>query len=164
MVRALNENDVDLFIRIRNDSLQLDPKSFGASPNAKIDRDKTFEDLRTKNEENFILGYFEENRLVGMLGFLRYQNEKTRHKGFIWGVFVYKEHRGKKIGELLFQECIERVSVLDGMQKILLSSSHVSAAALGLYEKLGFKIYGRETNAMIWEGAFIDEIFFEKFL
>lgn len=162
MIRYLNENDVDLFIKIREDSLRLDPKSFGAMPNVEIDREKTIQDLREKNDENFILGFFDQGELVGMLGFIRFQNMKTRHKGFIWGVFVYREYRGRQIGEQLLKECIARVSKLDGMHKILLSASHISAAALNLYQKLGFEIYGTEPNAMWWEGESIDEIFFQK--
>ncbi len=164
MIRALNENDVDRFIKIRKDSLQLDPKSFGASPNAKIDRDKTLQDLKEKNDENFILGYFEGEDLVGILGFIRYKNEKTWHKGFIWGVFVYTEHRGKKIGKSLMLECIERARKMQGLQKLMLGASHISAPALGLYQRMGFEIYGREVNAMIWEGEFIDEVLMEKVL
>ncbi len=117
MIRYLNENDVDLFIKIRKDSLQLDPKSFGASPHAEINRDKTIEDLKAKDDENFILGFFEGVELVGILGFIRYKNEKTRHKGFIWGVFVYEEHRGKKIGKQLMQECIDKTLELPNMEK-----------------------------------------------
>ena len=164
MIRTLNENDVDIFIKIRKDSLRMNPKSFGSSPNAEINREKTFEDLKAKNDENFILGYFDGAELVGSLGFIRYQNEKVRHKGFIWGVFVYDQYRGKKIGKMLMQNCIDRASKLPGLEKIMLSVSHVSSAALALYTNIGFEIYGRETNAMIWEGAYIDEISMEKIL
>lgn len=164
MIRSLNENDVDIFIKIRKDSLQLDPNSFGSSPNAEINREKTFKDLIAKNDENFILGYFEGDALVGILGFIRYGNEKTRHKGFIWGVFVYDQFRRKKIGKQLFEECIERVSKLPKLEKIILGVSHISAPALGLYKKMGFEVYGWEKKAMIWEGEYIDEILMEKVL
>jgi len=164
MIRSLNEKDLDVFIKIRKDSLQLDPKSFGSSPNVKINREKTFNDLKAKNDENFILGYFVEDKLVGTLGFIRYENEKTRHKGFIWGVFVYDQFRGKKIGKLLMSECIDRASKLSGLHKLMLSVSHISAAAIALYSKMGFEVYGKEPKAMIWEGVFIDEILMQKIL
>jgi len=162
MIRALDENDIDLFTKIRKDSLQTDPRLFGASPFAEINREETKEDLRAKNEENFILGYFDNDEIVGMLGFVRFKNVKTRHKGFIWGVFVYEAHRGKKIGRMLMQKCIDRVKKLPGMQKILLGVSHVSDSAWALYRNMGFVEYGREKNAMIWEGENIDEILMER--
>lgn len=164
MIRHLNEHDIDLFIKIRKDSLRLDPMSFGASPNSEIDRTKTIADLKAKNEENFILGYFDKDDLVGVLGFIRYRNEKTRHKGFIWGVFVYDKYRGRRIGSQLMETCIDQASKLPGIQKILLGVSHISDAAISLYERMGFNTYGREKNAMIWDGAYIDEVLMEKIL
>lgn len=164
MIRPLDVTDVDSFIQIRSDSLRLDPKSFGASPTVQIDRNKTIQDFKAKNDENFILGYFEDDNLVGTLGFIRNQNEKTRHKGFIWGVYVYKEYRGKGIGGDLMRECIERVKLLPNFQKLILGVSHISDSALALYYKQGFEEYGREKNAMIWDGKFIDEILMEKVL
>ena len=89
---------------------------------------------------------------------------QSMHKGFIWGVFVYNEYRGKGIGKQLMDVCIEKASNLSGLQKILLGASHVSNAALSLYKKMGFKEYGRETNAMIWDGEYIDEVLLEKIL
>jgi ribosomal protein S18 acetylase RimI-like enzyme len=164
MIRRLNEKDLDQFIKIRKDSLQLDAKSFGADPGRKIDTDKTVIDLKAKNDENFILGYFEQDQLVGILGFIRYENVKTKHKGFIWDVYVYEKFRGTKIGEQLLKSCIDHAQKLKGLEKILLGASHISDNALGLYSKMGFEIYGRETNAMIWEGEYIDEILMEKIL
>lgn len=164
MIRTLNQNDVDAFIEIRKLSLALESASFGASPHAPIDREKTLKDLRVKNEENFILGYFDQSKLVAILGFFRYKNEKTRHKGYIWGVFVHQEYRGQNIGRRLMEECINQVSALPGMQKILLGASHISEAALSLYSSLGFEQYGREINAMICDGMYIDEILMEKIL
>ncbi|MEM9547576.1 MAG: hypothetical protein AAGA77_16470 [Bacteroidota bacterium] len=48
------------------------------------------------------------------------------------------------------------------MQSVLLGASHISDAAIQLYVKMGFVEYGREKNAMIWEGESIDEILMER--
>ena len=162
MIRRLNERDLDLFIKIRSDSLQMEPQSFGADPFAKIDRDQTYRDLKAKNDENFILGYFVEGQLVGTVGFIRYKNSKRKHTGFVWGVFVYKEQRSKNIGKLLMKSCIEQALQLDGLEKIVLGVSHISDRAIDLYQKMGFEIYGIEKQAMIWKGEYIDEILMEK--
>lgn len=162
MIRDLNEHDLDAFIRIRKDSLNREPMSFGADPNKEIDRSETLKRLKEKNEENFILGYYDQDQLAGMLGFIRYTNAKTKHKAFIWGVFVRKEYRGKQIGRQLMQTCIEKAYKIPGLQKILLGASHISDAAIGLYQEMGFKTYGTEQNAMIWKGEYIHEILMEK--
>ena len=48
------------------------------------------------------------------------------------------------------------------MQKLLLGASHISEPALGTVSKDGIEVYGREINAMIWEGEYIDEVLMEK--
>ncbi|MEM9547573.1 MAG: GNAT family N-acetyltransferase [Bacteroidota bacterium] len=120
MIRTLDENDLDAFIRIRRDSLNQDPRLFGASPNAPIPREETRMQLKAHSKENFILGYFERRELVGMLGFVRHKNEKKRHKGYVWGVFVYDVHRGKGIGSKLLQECIDRVVALLKLRQFII--------------------------------------------
>ena len=164
MIRALNEKDVDAFIRLRKESIVTMPASFGADPDVEIDRETTEKDLKGKSEENFILGYFEGQTLVAMLGFIRYKNQKTRHKAFIWGVYVSEDYRGKKIGKQLMMACIERAKSISGLEKILLGVSHISDAAIGLYESMGFTTYGAERNAMLWQGEYIHEILMEKTL
>ena len=164
MIRPLNEKDLEQSIKIRRDSLTSYSMSFGADPKKPIDRAKTFEDLKAKNEENFILGFFDNGTLIGTLGFVRYSNPKTRHKAFIWGVFVYPEYWGKKIGSLLLEECISKAERIEGLEKIILGASHISDAAIALYRKFGFEVYGRERKAMIVEGEYIDEILYEKYL
>ncbi len=162
MIRAITEKDADAFIRIRRDSLRLEPRSFGADPDAEIDREATFRNLQAKNEEDFVLGYFDEGKLIGLLGFIRESKRKKRHKGRIWGFFVYPEYRGKGIGRALFQECLDRASAIEGLEKVILSVTAVSERALAFYQSFGFKEYGREKGSMKWEGEWLEEIFMEK--
>ena len=140
--------------------MRLDPMSFGASPFVKINREETLQRLKEKNERDFILGYFVDTELVGITGFIQYKNIKTRHKAYIWGVFVYEAYRGRKIGESLLRICISRAQKL-GLEKVLLGASHTSDAAISMYKKVGFEEYGREVNAMKWENKYIDEVLFE---
>jgi len=162
MIRALHKTHLDEFIKIRKESLRLSPRSFSSEPNRSIDREQTLKDLAAKNEENFILAYFGEKKLVGMVGFIRRSKKKVRHKSFLWGVFVYPEFRGQGIGKQLMEETILRASRLEGLEKINLSVTDASAKALALYRQLGFVEYGRERKSMYWEGEWMDEIFMEK--
>ncbi len=159
MIRPLNDKDLDAFLSIRMDSLRLNPEAFGASFSEKPDRNKTRQDLKAKNEENFILGYFEEEALVGIVGFIRYARQKTRHKGFIWGMFVYPEQRGKGIGKALMQACMEKARRIVGLEKVNLSVIAVQQRALQLYRDLGFVEYGLEKGASKVIGRNYDEVF-----
>lgn len=164
MIKAINENQLDDFLKIRRDSLLLDPPAFGADPNPQMDREKTRRDLQAKNEENFILFYYQQQQVAGMLGLMRFTKVKVRHKAYIWGVFVYPQFRGQGIARQLMEEAIARARKIVGLEKINLGASHTSDAALALYEGLGFKAYGRERRAMKWEGEWIDEVLFDLLL
>lgn len=164
MIRALAEKDVDEFLKIRMDSLKLSPKSFGADPNTNIDKERTRLDLQSKNEENFILGYLEGDQVTGMIGFIREKSIKKRHKGFIWGVFVYAEYRGRGIGKKLMESCLHRLSTIHGLEKVVLTVSSTSTEAIALYEKFGFSQFGIEKKSMKWQDEYVDEIYMEKLL
>lgn len=52
---------------------------------------------------------------------------------------VVKEHRGKGVGKLLMEEAMQRLTAINGMKRISISSqSH----AIGFYEQFGFEPYG----------------------
>jgi GNAT superfamily N-acetyltransferase len=51
---------------------------------------------------------------------------------------VAKDHRQKGLSKLLLERCIEKAKAVNA-RKIILFSNHQLKAALGLYEKYGFK-------------------------
>ena len=155
MIKNLNKNDLDEFIRLRMAGLKSDPEAFGAAFEEGIDREKTLRDLKAKNEENFILGYFEQDELLGMVGFVRKWRIKARHIGFIWGMYVAENARGKGIGKKLMEACISQAESLPGLEKITLEVTETQMAAKKLYEDMGFVIYGIEKNSMHVNGKSI---------
>ena len=161
MIRTLTIDDLDTFIKIREDSLRIDPRSFGADSNKPIDRAITAKRMRKKNDEDFIVAYFEENEILGMAGFIRDNGQKFRHKGHVWGVFVYPDHRRKGIANQLMLTLIDKARKIEGLQKINLSAHSASVASVELYGKLGFKAYGTERNAAQYEGESLDEVFMD---
>ena len=164
MIRPLNENDLDEFIRIRLEGLQKDPAAFGAAYEDGVDRNKTYHNLKQKNEEDFILGYFDQDILLGIIGFFKNNRLKKKHKAMIWGMYVSKNARGKGIGRQLMEKCIQKAQQLKGLQKINLSVIHTQSNAIYLYQKLGFETYGKETASLLVDGQSYDEIFMSKVL
>ncbi len=164
MIRLLNLNDLDSFQEIRALSLKINPLSFGTAFEERRDRKILERNWKAKKEdEHFIMGYFEENEegnsLVGFMGCIRLPKIKMRHKVEIMGVFVHPDYRGRKIGEQLLQSCIGRIRGIEGVEKINLTVSLPSIGALKLYQKVGFVEFGREENSMIWEGQRITTIY-----
>lgn len=100
------------------------------------------------------MGAFEEEDLVGVIGFIRDSGDKSRHKGFIWGMYVVPSSRGRGIGRALFEEALARIDVLPGLRSVRLSVVTSNQVALRLYEKLGFVRYGEEGEALYVDGTF----------
>lgn len=166
MIKELTVEDLDAFIKIREASLNTNPRSFGANSNQPLNREVTRKRIEAKNDEDFILSYHpdDQSEPVGIVGFRRLPNNKVRHKGMVWGVFVYAEFRGQGIAESLMKELIAKASSLPGLEKIMLSAISTSVASKSLYTKLGFKEYGIEKNAAQYQGEVLDEIFMELVL
>lgn len=148
MIRPLNENDLDSFMRIRLNSLKNHPEAFGSAFEDGMDTEKTRRDLAAKGEQNFILGFFEDTKLVGMVGFIRRTNRKEVHKGIIWGVYIEPSYTGQGIGRRLMEACLEKATHLPGLEFVFLGVSRTAKAAHNLYQSLGFELWGVEPEAL----------------
>lgn len=90
-----------------------------------------------KNDNTFLLGAFDENKLVGILTLIIYQIP-TGKNGRIEDVVVDESYRGKKIGEQLSLMAINKGKELN-LNKMFLTSNPSRIAANSLYQKIGFR-------------------------
>jgi len=92
-----------------------------------------------------------------MTGFFRSPEEKTKHKGRVWGVYVKPQHRGKGVGRSLMEEVLRRVRSQPQLEQVTLAVASGQDAARKLYLQLGFEIYGREPQALKIAEVYADE-------
>ena len=150
IIRKLVENDAESLWKLRLYALETVPASFGDSPE-ELRMTSVAEyasRLRSGGPENFVLGAFEDEALVGMMGFYRETATKRRHKGWIWGVFVSPSVRGKGVGRTLLAGVIEAAKALPGIRCLRLTVSTTQQPAINLYERHGFRSFGTEPQAM----------------
>lgn len=158
-IRLLEECDALEFIRLRLEGLQNDPVAFGSSWEEEQTRtpESVGPRLRAMPDGNFVVGAFQDERLIGITGFVRSDRPKTRHKGFIWGVYVTPEARGKGVARALLTSVLERARGYADLDQITLSVSVTQAPARRLYASLGFEVYGYEQHALKIGDTYIDE-------
>ena len=157
-IRTLGPADVELFYDFRLRGLRESPEAFGSTYGE--ESVMSAEARRSRfhcTDENFVLGAFgEDGRLIGVAGFYRATHLKLRHKGFVWGMYVSPESRGRGVGGALLLALIERGKSLPGLEQICLDVVTANDAARTLYLSQGFQVYALEREAMKQDGEYYD--------
>jgi RimJ/RimL family protein N-acetyltransferase len=163
-IRPLAEAEAAIYRELRLRALREHPDAFGASYDEGAARPVASyaEQLRAASVEGaqeHILGAFEaDGALVGIVGFRRETHAKTRHRGYIWGMYAVPEVRGQGVGRALMEAALAFARTLPGLEQINLSVVTTNTAARALYAALGFVPYGLERNALkLPDGTTLDE-------
>jgi ribosomal protein S18 acetylase RimI-like enzyme len=109
--------------------------------------------------DSFTLAAFSNSCLVAVVSFARdgSDREKLRHKALLFRMYVSSEFRGMGIARKLIESVIARVVLLTDIEQINLTVIATNSNAKALYEKIGFKSYGFEPNAIKWKNKYFDE-------
>src|SRR5512139_322138 len=119
-IRQLQDSDVEIYRVLRLSSLRESPHAFTNSYEEFSQRTNESIAQQLRGHENFTLGAFEDDRLVGMVGFYRESVLKLRHKGYIVSMYVLPEYRSRGIARAMLIEAIARVKRLPDLKQLLL--------------------------------------------
>lgn len=153
LVRQLVVADAAAFRDIRLEMLQVNPEAYGSTYEAESGR--TVERFGEMLARSFVAGAFVDGQLAGVAGFYVLDGPKVRHRGNIWGVYVRKAFRGRGVGHAVMSESLRHARTL--VQQVHLSVIAENDAAHGLYERLGFVVYGTEPRALKVGTRYYDE-------
>lgn len=152
-VRRLSAADAADFRFIRLAALENAPDMFGSTFEAEAAWPVSV--FSERLETSLVFGAYLDGRIVGMVGLRREPNAKTAHKGFLWGMYVAPEARGRGVGAGLIMLLLETAIPL--VEQVRLSVVTTNATARALYERLGFKVYGVEPRALKSAAGYADE-------
>jgi len=156
-VRRLRVEDAASLVSLRREALEADPLAFGASIDD--DRGLSLELVRASladHEEQAVFGCLEGDRLIGMVGVIRASKVKQRHIGSVWGMYVTPRARSKGAGRALLDAAIQQARKW-GLSQLQRGVTETASTAKRLYERAGFRAWGREPRALRWKGRFVDE-------
>jgi putative acetyltransferase len=95
-------------------------------------------------------------RVVGWADIFPAWPTATAHRGGL-GMGVLPEYRGRGIGRRLLEACIAKAWA-QGITRIELEARADNAAAIGLYERLGFKREALKRRGMRFDGEYYDVV------
>jgi ribosomal protein S18 acetylase RimI-like enzyme len=164
-IRELTTDDAVIYRDIRLRALKEHPEAFGSSyeESSKRPLDWYVERLKPKND-NFILGAFIEENLLGTVGMFQHDGKKDRHKGVIWGMHTAAEAQGQGIGRALLTAAIERARQIQDIELLQLSVVTKNTGARNFYISCGFTVYGLEPHALKLGDTYLDEEHMYMFL
>src|SRR5688572_26332267 len=102
IVKRLSPADAEAVAVLRQEALGNHPLAFGAS--LPDDPKLLVDGIRTRlgsSENSAVFGAFDGVSLIGMVGIVRNDRPKERHKAQLWGMYVTAMNRRTGVGELL---------------------------------------------------------------
>jgi ribosomal protein S18 acetylase RimI-like enzyme len=160
-VHPLSETDASEYHELRLRALREHPDAFTSSyeeerlkPLAWV-KSRVVPSAEAPND--FVLGAFEDGKLVGILGMSVEPRAKSRHKGHVFGMYVAPEYAGRGVGQKLMAYCIRRARGIAALEQLQLTVTESNMRAKSLYEKTGFRSFGVERNAMKIGERYVDK-------
>jgi cyclohexyl-isocyanide hydratase len=111
-------------------------------------------------QDSFTLGVLtDSHELAGVVSFQRegITRIKLRHKGLLFRMYVDQEYGGLGLGRMLLEETIRRARCLPNLEQINLTVIASNNLAKRQYEKVGFRTFAFEKNAIKDEDTYYDE-------
>jgi len=161
VIKTLSPEDVLSWKKIRLEGLLESPQAFGESYAVESNKsDAEHSDQLTKS--TIFACYGDKNEILGVLGFYVNSVTNARHRGNLFCMYVRPEQRWKGIGGQLIDQAIDYAKTK--VQQLHLTVVTNNNAAVELYKKRGFTIYGTEPRALLLANTYFDEYLMVKIL
>ncbi|KAA3665269.1 MAG: GNAT family N-acetyltransferase [Chloroflexi bacterium] len=163
MIRELIPEDAAQFKELRQRAVEVSEGGFAIALDDWVNRSiSEIQEMLQQEQDSlndFILGAFVDNKLVGMIGFFRPTKPKLGQKGHIWGTFMSPEWRGQRLAGKLLDELIARARRLPRVTQLQLTTTNQYKAAISLYRSRGFRIIATESQVIRAGENIYDELY-----
>ncbi len=153
-IRRLLVADVEDYRTIRLASLQTEPEAFGSV--YEVELTHPIESFVERLASSIVVGAYAGGRIVGVAVFQQEVGPKERHKGVVAGVYVQPDARGQGVAAALIAAVIDFARNV--VEQLTLAVVQGNGAAITLYHRFGFKVYGVEPRARKHSDGYVDKV------
>ena len=152
---ALRPDDWATFRAVRLESLERAPHVFGTALHQEIDRPEEWWRQRLESSDLGVYAALAGGDAVGLAGWALPPAANTRHRAYLWGVYVRDGLRGGGVGRALVSRALaEAATRSEAVDLHVLSDNQ---PAIRLYESLGFAIVGTVPRSLKYDGVYHDQ-------
>lgn len=109
------------------------------------------------NAHELVLGSFDGDDLMAVVGVSFESREKLRHKATLFGMYVTPQARQQGQGAALVQAALACARARPGIRLMQLTVTQGNQAAQALYERFGFVVFGLEPQAVAVADGFVSK-------
>lgn len=158
IIRPLGADDAESYRALMLEAYGVYPQAFTSSVAERAAMPLSWWEKRLESPLDRLLGTFQGEALVGIVGLAYEPREKARHKVTLFGMYVNPGHQQKGLGRRLVEAALEEARKQPRLKLIQLTVTAGNDAAFALYQRCGFIQYGLEPLAVRVGVEYFDKI------
>ena len=159
-INKLDENDWEMFKRIRLRALQTDPTVFGSNYDREANRTEAEWRDQLANLNTAVFVVFKNDRPVGVTGAAVDRHDVSQKTVLLWGSWVEPDGREKGISKLFYEARIAWAREQPGVERITVSHRESNVASKYANQRFGF-VFTHETTKVWNDGTSEREFHYE---
>lgn len=161
-IKRLAEADYPQYAELRVEGFTHQTREFRFSP--EDERGLKKDDVIKRIKHEFIIGVFDQEKLIGIGGVTPCSGSKLNHRALLWGMYVKPAYRGMGLSNKIVASLLAESEEM-GIEKVLLTVVSGNTTAISLHEKWGFSPYAIDRLAVkVGENDYLDEMLMVKSL
>jgi RimJ/RimL family protein N-acetyltransferase len=154
VVRRIVRGDLERLKEIRLEAIQSHPEAFSRDPES--ERGLRLEDWLNRIEKGLWFVCEQDGTWAGIAALGRNAGAKTEHVGSFGSMYVRPAYRGSGVADVLVKAVLDEAA--KHVEIVTLTVNAENLRAIALYERHGFREYGRAPRALKIDGRYHDEL------